>query len=47
MDATTETVKGVSASGYPTVRFYPANNKTSPLDYSGERTVGGSGIELV
>lgn len=40
MDATVETVKGLAIKGYPTVLFYAANNKTSPVKYTEKRTVG-------
>jgi len=38
MDATANEVESVLIEGFPTIRFYPSNNKDSPLDYEGERT---------
>jgi hypothetical protein len=38
-------VKGLTIKGYPTVLFYAANNKTSPIKYTEKRTVG-HGIEF-
>jgi len=35
------TVVGNSVSGYPTILFFPANQKTSPVAYDGERTLVG------
>ncbi len=40
MDATANEVDGVNIQGFPTLKFYPANNKT-PMDFSGERTAEG------
>jgi hypothetical protein len=40
MDATANEVDGVSIQGFPTLKFYPANNKT-PMDFSGDRTAEG------
>jgi len=40
MDATANEAEGVNVQGFPTLKFYPATDKT-PVDYSGERTVDG------
>jgi len=37
MDATANEVKDLQVSGYPTLKFYAANNKT-PVDHDGGRT---------
>jgi hypothetical protein len=39
MDATANEVAGLQIKGFPTLMFYPANNKKDPIKYSGERTV--------
>lgn len=41
MDATTNEVEQVSIQGFPTIKFWPANNKSNPLDFNGDRTVEG------
>eukprot|EP01017_Pseudomicrothorax_dubius_P007214 TRINITY_DN121_c0_g2_i3.p1 TRINITY_DN121_c0_g2~~TRINITY_DN121_c0_g2_i3.p1 ORF type:complete len:487 (-),score=179.29 TRINITY_DN121_c0_g2_i3:185-1645(-) len=41
MDATANEVEGVSVSGFPTIKFYPARKKSSPVDFNGERTEDG------
>ena len=41
MDSTTNEVENVSIQGFPTIKFFPANNKSAPLDFNGERTVEG------
>ena len=33
MDATANEVDGLNIQGFPTIKFYPSNNKT-PLDYA-------------
>ena len=40
MDATANEVAGLSVQGFPTLKFYPSNNKT-PLDYDGARDAEG------
>lgn len=40
MDSTANEAKGVMIKGFPTLKFYRANNKT-PLDFSGERNFEG------
>jgi len=41
MDATANEVESVDVQGFPTLKFYPANNKDSPIDYDGDRTKEG------
>jgi len=41
MDATANETDAVSVSGYPTIKFWPANNKASPMDFNDDRTVEG------
>jgi protein disulfide-isomerase A1 len=41
VDATENEIPGVSIQGFPTLKFYPAGKKSSPVDYSGERTKDG------
>ena len=38
MDATVNEVDGLRVSGYPTLKFYPSDNK-EPIDHDGGRTV--------
>jgi hypothetical protein len=40
MDSTANEVDGVNIEGFPTLKFYPANNKT-PMDFKGDRTAEG------
>jgi len=37
MDATANEVESVAVEGFPTIKFYPANKKQSPIDFEGER----------
>lgn len=39
IDGTANDVKGLKASSFPTLLFYPANAKDKPITYTGERTV--------
>jgi protein disulfide-isomerase A1 len=41
MDSTANEVESVSIQGFPTIKFWPANNKSAPLDFNGDRTVEG------
>jgi len=41
MDSTANEVDGVSISGFPTIKFFPANKKSEPMDYNGDRDVAG------
>lgn len=43
MDATANEVEGLEVTGFPTLLFYPANAKSEPIEFSGERTVRRSG----
>ena len=36
-DATKNENEEIRISGYPTVMFYPANNKSNPIKFEGER----------
>ena len=36
-DATANEVEGLDIRGYPTLKFYPAGQKSNPVDYDGER----------
>jgi len=38
IDATANDVAGVDVRGFPTIYLYPANDKTKPIQYSGDRT---------
>lgn len=38
MDATANEAEGVSVEGFPTIKFYPSNNKAG-VDYKGGRTL--------
>jgi len=38
IDATANEVEGIPIQGFPTIKFWPANNKKEPIDYEGERT---------
>ena len=40
-DATANEVEGVQIQGYPTIKFYPAGKKNSPIDFDGERNADG------
>ena len=41
MDSTQNEVDSVSIQGFPTIKFFPANNKANPMDFNGDRTVEG------
>lgn len=41
MDSTANEVENVSVQGFPTIKFFPANNKANPIDFNGDRTVEG------
>ncbi len=40
-DATANEIESVAIEGFPTIKFFPANNKSNPIDYDGPRTVKG------
>lgn len=40
-DATANEIEGVNIQGFPTIKFYPSNNKNEPMDFDGERTEEG------
>jgi len=40
MDATANEVDGVNIESFPTIKFYPANNKT-PVEFQDDRTAKG------
>jgi len=37
-DATANEIESVQIRGYPTLKFYPASNKNSPVDFSEEKS---------
>lgn len=39
IDATANDVEGVDVEGFPTIKFWRADNKDEPLDYDGDRDV--------
>jgi len=39
VDATKNEIPGIQINGYPTLKFYKANDKKNPLAYDGERTL--------
>jgi protein disulfide-isomerase A1 len=41
IDSTANEVDGVEIKGFPTLKFYPGNDKANPVDYEGERTAAG------
>jgi len=41
MDSTANEVKSVQVRGFPTIKFYPRNNKNSPIEFDGDRTEEG------
>jgi len=41
MDSTANEVEEVSIQGFPTIKFWPANNKRTPMDFNGDRTLEG------
>lgn len=40
IDATANEIEGIPIQGFPTLKFFAANNKT-PVDFSGERNEEG------
>jgi protein disulfide-isomerase A1 len=38
IDATANEVENVNIQGFPTIKFWPANDKTNPIDFGEERT---------
>jgi len=41
MDSTANEVESVSVQGFPTIKFWPAGNKSAPMDFNDDRTVEG------
>jgi protein disulfide-isomerase A1 len=41
IDATANEVEGVSVTGFPTIKFWRRDQKSSPQDYNGDRTLEG------
>lgn len=41
MDATLNEVDGLEVSSFPTIKFYPGNDKTNVINYTGERNKDG------
>lgn len=41
VDATENEIPGVQIQGFPTLKFYPANNKENAMEYQGDRTKEG------
>ena len=46
VDSTLNEVQEVSIKGFPTIKFFPARKKSSPIDFDGDRTVEGFTIWL-
>jgi protein disulfide-isomerase A1 len=41
VDSTANEVSQVAIKGFPTIKFFPAGKKSSPIDFDGDRTVEG------
>jgi len=41
IDATANEVPSVQIKGFPTLKFYPSNKKSAPIDFEGDREVEG------
>jgi protein disulfide-isomerase A1 len=41
MDSTANEVEGVPIQGFPTIKFFKANDKKNPMDFKGDRTLEG------
>ena len=39
MDATANEIENLSIQGFPTIKFWPANNKNNPIDFNEDRTI--------
>jgi protein disulfide-isomerase A1 len=39
IDATTNEIENMSIQGFPTIKFWPANNKINPIDFNEERNI--------
>jgi protein disulfide-isomerase A1 len=39
IDATSNEIENISIQGFPTFKFWPANNKNNPIDYNEDRTI--------
>lgn len=41
VDATANEMEGVSIRSFPTIKLYPRDKKSTPVDFNGEREVEG------
>lgn len=40
-DSTANEIASVTVKGFPTIKFWPGNNKTKPIDFNGDRSTEG------